>query len=89
MDPFKRHGKRFLERRDKVAGLWREGNIQEALRASGKKHAGVIFFLYKQKPDIKTQEVASVLGISWTTAKIHIERLKELAIPLDVLPELS
>lgn len=89
MDPFKRHGGRFLERKVKVAELWSEGNIPAALQVSGKKYAGVIFFLFQQKPDIKTTEVADVLGTSWTTAKTHIERLKELGIPLEVSPELS
>lgn len=89
IDPFERHGERFLERKAKVVELWRKDNVPEALKASGKKHAGVIFFLFQQKPDIKTQEVANVLGTSWVTAKIHIEGLKELGIPLEASLELS
>lgn len=82
-DPFKRRGSRFLERRNRIIGLLSEGRLEDAVRLTGQKHARVINFLFKQKPDIRIQEVANVLQTSWITAKRSVNNLKDIGFSLN------
>lgn len=82
IDPFRKHGHRFIERRGQVVRLWNEGKYGDALSATRHKHAGTIFNLFQENPNPSWAQIAKAIGKSRTFAENEVADLKDLGIPL-------